>query len=118
MSRGGKREGAGRKKGSVGKRVKALQSLTDKALSEGQTPLEYMLSVMRMELPKDAEPAVQIAHIGLRFEAAVAAAPYVHPKKQPVDDKGSSDVTVNQRVWEEGIRIDGFPPFEDKRPGR
>jgi hypothetical protein len=117
MSRGGKREGAGRKKGSVSKRAAALKTLTDQALSAGQTPLEYMLSVMRMELPKDAEPAVLIAAYSLRFEAAVAAAPYVHPKKQPVDDKGSADVTV-KRVWQEGERPDYFPPFEDHRPTR
>ena len=66
MAKGGARAGAGRKKGSKTK-------LTEEALAragEGITPLEYMLTMLRDE----SLDALQ------RFEAAKAAAPYVHPR--------------------------------------
>jgi hypothetical protein len=44
---GGKREGAGRKPGTIGKRTKALAEIRDKALQSGITPLEVMLKNMR-----------------------------------------------------------------------
>lgn len=47
--------------------------------------MDYMLSVMRDEANE----------LAIRLEAAKAAAPYVHPKLQPVDPKtGSSTVTI------------------------
>ena len=66
MARGGARAGAGRKKGSK-------TQLTEQALvraGEGITPLEYMLGILRDETADAAQ----------RFEAAKAAAPYVHPR--------------------------------------
>lgn len=44
MSRGGKREGAGRKKGALTVRT---QKIAEQAAKEGKTPLEVMLDNMR-----------------------------------------------------------------------
>lgn len=67
MSRGGKRDGAGRKRGSPNKASIARQK---QVAATGITPLDYMLTVMRN--PK--------AEKSRRDEMAKAAAPYVHPK--------------------------------------
>lgn len=67
MARGGARPGAGRKVGSV---TKKTREIAERASSEGLTPLEYMLSLLRDEgAPQN-----------VRFEAAKAAAPYLHAK--------------------------------------
>ena len=66
MGRGGARAGAGRKPGSKTQLTK--QAL--KRAGEGITPLEYMLQILRDENEDKAQ----------RFEAAKAAAPYVHPR--------------------------------------
>lgn len=72
MARGGKRPGAGRKAGSPNKATAERQ----KAIEEsGLTPLEYMLTIMRDEAMTPES----------RFEAAKAAAPYVHPKLAAVE---------------------------------
>ena len=44
MPRGGRREGAGRKPGSFTKRTKEV---AEKLMLSGETPLEFMLSLMR-----------------------------------------------------------------------
>lgn len=70
--RGGKREGAGRKKNAPNKRTAEIQQ---KVESTGITPLEYMISIMRNETLEQRE----------RLSAAVAAAPYVHAKLTSVE---------------------------------
>ena len=51
------------------------------------TPLEFILSVMRgTACPKDADTAQQITFHTLRFEAAKAAAPYIHPRLAQRDE--------------------------------
>lgn len=86
MGRGGKRQGAGRKVGSATKRTREI---ADKALGEGLTPLEYMLTVLRDE---SAERSV-------RLSAAKDAAPYVHPRLAAVEhtgkDGGPIQVTIS-----------------------
>lgn len=47
-------------------------------MSEGSTPLEFLLDVMQNKAEK----------ITLRMQAAVAAAPYVHAKLSSVEVKG------------------------------
>lgn len=64
---GGKRAGAGKKKGS---RVKKTVELLEAVLATGETPLEYMLRVMRDRTADDAR----------RDDMARSAAPYVHSK--------------------------------------
>lgn len=69
MPRGGARPGAGRPKGS-----KNLSISIDKPILDGIQPLDFLLSLV-------ANPDVPPA---LRFEAAKAAAPYVHRKLAPL----------------------------------
>ena len=85
MAKGGARPGAGRKKG--GKNAKSA-AIAQKAAAAGITPLEYMLDLMRKEPPEDAEPATLVSYAALRFEAAKAAAPYVHPRLAAVEHSG------------------------------
>lgn len=84
-SKGGKRAGAGRKAGAVTKRTREI---ADAAMSDGITPLEYMLEVMRKEPNPMLEPKDELAAIGLRFEAAKAAAPYMHPRLAAIEHTG------------------------------
>lgn len=76
--RGGKRPGAGRKKGSVSKHRKLAHSATIAAVGNEITPLEFLLNVMRHD-PDDAR----------RLDAAKAAAPYVHPRLAATEISGS-----------------------------
>lgn len=72
--RGGKREGAGRKKGEPNKRT---QEAIDIAKAVGKTPLEVMLEIMN-----DTDDA------RLKLTAAQAAAPYVHAKLSSMEVTG------------------------------
>lgn len=78
-SRGGKRQGAGRKKGAATKRT---QQIVERANAEGESPLEYMLRTMR-----DEDTDIQ-----RRDEMARAAAPYVHPRLSSID--GSLNINL------------------------
>jgi len=91
--RGGKRPGAGRKVGAPNKATAARQ----KAVTEsGLTPLDYMLSIMR-----DKQMTTES-----RFEAAKAAAPYVHPKLANVEHSGPNGgpIQTESRTWREVLR--------------
>lgn len=73
--RGGKRDGAGRKKGSKQKIAKTY--LTKSALvaaGDGEMPLQYMLRIMR-------DPGADEKR---RDAMATAAATYIHPKLSTV----------------------------------
>lgn len=83
MSRGGARPGAGRKKGSVTKATVYRQEMMARAAADGISPLEVMLSTMRQAW---AENKLDEA-----LQAAVHAAPYVHPRL------ASSQVTVDDK---------------------
>lgn len=72
MTRGGKRDGAGRKAGSPNIKTAETAALIEES---GLTPLEYMLTILRNE-----EAAVKD-----RMWAAEKAAPYVHAKLANVD---------------------------------
>lgn len=76
MASGGKREGAGRKKGSI---ARATVAAKQKALETGISPLEYMLKVMRDETADDRR----------RDDMAKAASPYVHSRLSSVVHSGS-----------------------------
>lgn len=61
----------------------------ERAAASGILPLDYLLSIMRDENADEAK----------RIDAAKAAAPYVHPKRSPVDSEGkdtSLTVIVNK----------------------
>jgi hypothetical protein len=99
MARGGKRANAGRKAGAA---TKKTREIAEKAAENGVTPLEYMLEVMRSPVPKelaehlsDPKKKLSVEVIAslfswhsMRFEAAKAAAPYVHPRLQTTTVKG------------------------------
>jgi hypothetical protein len=75
MAKGGKRVGAGRPKGSL-TRVSAAQR--EAAAQGGETPLDYMLRVMRDDM----------ADSNRRDDMAKAAGPYVHAKLAAVEVTG------------------------------
>ena len=93
--RGGKRVGAGRKKGSATKRTREI---ADRAAKEGITPLEFMLDVMRNEPPAGLEPSDELKATTLRFEAAKAAAPYMHPRLAAVEVTGEGGGPIETRT--------------------
>lgn len=72
MARGGARPGAGRKPGTPNKATAERQA---EIAASGLTPLEFMLSILRDDTATTED----------RFEAAKAAAPYVHPKLSAVE---------------------------------
>ncbi len=78
MAHGGPRSGAGRKPGTA---TKLNQKAREEALSDGISPLDYMLGVLRDDT-KSQEA---------RMDAAKAAAPYVHAKLASVEHKGDAD---------------------------
>lgn len=69
---GGARKGAGRPKGAVSKLSMAQR---EAAQASGQTPLDYMLGVMRDEKADKSR----------RDDMAKAAAPYVHSRFSPAE---------------------------------
>lgn len=101
-SHGGARAGAGRKKGSA---TAKTREIADKAAAEGITPLEYMLEVMRR--PSDHEDEkIQLAREAMRFEAAKAAAPYMHPRLAAVEHTGPDGGAINHSLE---VRFVGKP---------
>src|SRR3954452_4313785 len=72
MPKGGRREGAGRPRGSRGRRTRES---TARAEALGPTPLEVLLESMHA-----ARAEGERAEAG---DCAKAAAPYVHPKLAP-----------------------------------
>ena len=81
----GKKTG-GRQKGAANKRTREI---ADKAIADGLTPLEYLLSVLRDETEERAT----------RLDAAKAAAPYIHPRlaNETVKHTGSIEITKIRR---------------------
>lgn len=75
MAHGGARKGAGRPKGA---RNKATEEARKKAAETGETPLAYMLRVMRNT---KADPK-------RRDAMAQAAAPYIHAKLASIEHSG------------------------------
>jgi len=101
MSRGGKRQGAGRKKGSLSVRT---QEIVAAAAAEGVTPLEFMLSVLRDPNQTHDE----------RFKAAIQAAPYMHPRLAAVQHSGDEDNPLTFAVMSSVPRDDADD--DDQRP--
>jgi hypothetical protein len=72
----------GRKKGTPNKKTSEQAKLI---LEAGITPLEYMLEVMRAEIPDDIGPADKALLMARKLDAAKAAAPYVHARLASVE---------------------------------
>jgi len=116
---GGKRPGAGRKPGSVTKRS---QEIAAKAVAAGITPLELMLSEMRIvaakvkearadfENEKNLDAKVKIGTylgvlLGEMRALATAAAPYLHPRlaATQVTGKDGGPVKVSIEGKDKGV---------------
>ena len=79
----------GRNAGTLNKRT---QAMFEEIASTGETPLQYMLRVMR-----DPEAAV-----ARRDAMAAAAAPYIHPRMAQIDMHAQHGVPiVGVRFWTE-----------------
>lgn len=88
MPAGGARAGAGRKKGSKSPQTLKRAEIAAKALDNGLTPLDYMLSLLRDE---DQDQAV-------RVDVAKAAAPYIHPKLANIEHSGPDGGPLNIQI--------------------
>ena len=86
----GSRKTGGRKKGTPNaKTCLSVKHLAEKLAAEGETPLEYMIRIMRTPQPQQL-PGEETAHymnrckehLAMTFDAAKSAAPYIHPKLQ------------------------------------
>lgn len=91
MAHGGKRPGAGRRKGSVNAKTKKRKDVAAKALESGLTPLDYMLDRLR---DKNETAAV-------RLQCARDAAPYVHPRLAAIEHSGGLDLGLKARSDDE-----------------
>ena len=78
----------GRQKGTPNKRTVETMALVAQAVSQGISPLEFMLTIMRDEKRDVAQ----------RMEAGVQAAPYVHPRL--VSSKVEVDVDAPDHEYE------------------
>jgi len=85
VASGGKREGSGRKPGTLNKRTAEQAAAVE---ASGLTPLDYMLAVMRDLSMDDAK----------RLDAAKAAAPYVHAKLSSMELTGKDGGAVKQSL--------------------
>jgi hypothetical protein len=95
MPRGGKRAGAGRKKGSA---TKKTREIADKAAAEGITPLEVMLWAMRKHYAAEqVTEAVEVAHL---------AAPYCHARLNAVEVSGPGGEAIPMIQFVEAVRPD------------
>lgn len=87
MGRGGARLGAGRKAGTSDKalrKVSADRVLNATGTGPDKMPLAYMLAVMNDDTEKSST----------RLQAAIAAAPYVHPKLASIEVKSENTSTL------------------------
>jgi hypothetical protein len=75
MPRGGRRQGAGRKPGAATKKTREAANLI---LASGTTPLGYFQGLLEGTMAFDE----------VKFEAAKAAAPYVHARLAAVEHSG------------------------------
>lgn len=101
-ARGGKRPNSGRKLGSTTKRTREI---AEKAFEEGVSPLEFMLQLMRKEAEPSGDDRIDQSRIELRFEAAKAAAPYMHPRLAAVEHTGVTGGGMHTMTTEELIAI-------------
>lgn len=94
--RGGKRDGAGRKAGVSNKSTTELRRAI---AASGETPLDYMLRVMRDE-NQEADR---------RDDMAKAVAPYVHAKLAAIEHTGADGGPLK-------VEVIKFSGDEDKAP--
>lgn len=93
--RGGKREGAGRVKGSLNKKTREI---AEKAAASGVTPLEIIIEAMH-DAYKDGGAAAAVPF-------AEKAAPYMHARIAAVEVSGEvratiTDEPMSEKEWKE-----------------
>ena len=100
MARGGRREGAGRKAGCKSKatieKEEFGRAVAQEAAADGQSPLEYMLGVMRDTTAAQTR----------RDAMAVAAAPFLHARLA-----SSTVVSDNKHVHAGNVSKSCFDDF-------
>lgn len=95
MAKGGVRPNSGRKPGSKNTKTREI---AEAAAKSGITPLEVMIETMRhfynlaVKAISDTEKA---KHLSAAADHAKDAAPFMHPRLQPVDGRGSTDLNIN-----------------------
>jgi hypothetical protein len=80
MARGGRRFGAGRRKGSLSEKTRVI---AERAAAEGITPLEVILRTMRSAWARastNGETVTSFQDALIAAAMAEKAAPYVHPR--------------------------------------
>jgi hypothetical protein len=99
MSHGGARQGAGKPKGAHAKTKERLARAERAIEKAGVTPLEILLCAMQEDWKKAQDETLsedlRKTHRRQALETAKDAAPYVHPKLQPVDGSGNSALIVD-----------------------
>ena len=103
MTHGGKRNGAGRPKGSRNQAKLRVTPATQKSVKtaeelarNGETPLGYIVGVRRSEKDYDA----------IKFMAAKEALPYMHPKLANVTHSGDQDNPISYSIVTSVDRIE------------
>ncbi len=108
MSGGGARPGAGRPAGSINRRHSEVIAA---ALAQGDTPIEYMLKVMRDEQADEKR----------RDWAAEKVAPYLHARPSPLDGtvrlEGLPSTATIQGIDQALDRIIAAVSAEELSPG-
>lgn len=110
--RGGKRQGAGRKRGSKVKATATIRGQVAKMVEAGELmPLQFLLGVMREEPPvqqPDESVLVYAARVKMwaedRLEAAKAAAPYCHARLANVEHSGPGGGPIPHKVTVEVVQ--------------
>ena len=97
MPSGGARKGAGRKPG-----VQNLinREAKERALANGELPLDYMLRVMRSDLVDDKR----------RDAMAQAAAPYLHAKLASIEHTGKDGGSIKGEMTIRFVKAGGSQP--------
>jgi hypothetical protein len=90
MPRGGRRPGSGRKPGAAIKKTRAAAELI---LASGTTPLGYFQGLLEGTMAFDE----------VKFEAAKAAAPYVHARLAAVEHSGHIGVKRASEVSDDEL---------------
>lgn len=109
VGRGGARANAGRKKSALTKKTQEVAAKVMQNAADGTTPLEIMIQVMNWFLQeagvamgsKDEKVRATASKLmTLAKDAAMSAAPYVHPKLSSVEmtGKDGKDLIQNSGV--------------------
>lgn len=116
MARGGKRPNSGRKPGTVSEATKRRKEVAEKAMAEGISPLDVMLTTMRALWKLAADDEGNVVNIGRAMQANVVAkdaAPFLHPKLSATTLRGDEDAPLSVVAVERRI-VRPNPPDTDR----